>query len=62
MLAGHDSAVESAQFSADGKSYSRGFEVIEYPHITRYHIYDDAEATSAAQCAGGPATGPSQHT
>jgi LmbE family N-acetylglucosaminyl deacetylase len=30
--------------SADGKSYARGFEVIEYPHITRYHIYDDADA------------------
>jgi LmbE family N-acetylglucosaminyl deacetylase len=35
----------TASVSADGKSYSRGFEVIEYPHITRYHIYDDAEAT-----------------
>ena len=31
--------------SAEGKSYSRGFEVIEYPHIRRYHIYDEAEAT-----------------
>ena len=30
--------------TADGNSYSRGFEVIEYPHITRYHIYDDADA------------------
>jgi LmbE family N-acetylglucosaminyl deacetylase len=30
--------------SADGKSYRRGFEVIEYPHIKRYHIYDDADA------------------
>ena len=31
--------------SSEGKSYNRGFEVIEYPHIRRYHIYDDAEAT-----------------
>jgi LmbE family N-acetylglucosaminyl deacetylase len=31
--------------SAGGKEFTRGFEVIEYPHIQRYHIYDDAEAT-----------------
>ena len=31
--------------ASDGKSYTRGFEVIEYPHIKRYHIYDEAEAT-----------------
>ena len=28
-----------------GKAYDRGFEVIEYPHIRRYHIYDEADAT-----------------
>ena len=31
--------------SADGKTYDRGYEVIEYPHIRRYHIYDASEAT-----------------
>jgi LmbE family N-acetylglucosaminyl deacetylase len=31
--------------SSDGKRYTRGYEVIEYPHIRRYHIYDEAEAT-----------------
>ena len=31
--------------SANGQTYTRGFEVIEYPHIKRYHIYDDADAT-----------------
>jgi LmbE family N-acetylglucosaminyl deacetylase len=31
--------------SANNQSYARGFEVIEYPHIRRYHIYDDADAT-----------------
>jgi hypothetical protein len=31
--------------AAGDKTYSRGFEVIEYPHIRRYHIYDEAEAT-----------------
>jgi LmbE family N-acetylglucosaminyl deacetylase len=34
-----------AVVSADGKEFARGFEVIEYPHIQRYHIYDEAEAT-----------------
>jgi LmbE family N-acetylglucosaminyl deacetylase len=34
-----------AVVSWGGKSYDRGFEVIEYPHIRRYHIYDDADAT-----------------
>ena len=34
-----------AVVSAAGKTYNRGYQVIEYPHITRYHIYDDAEAT-----------------
>ena len=23
------------------RRYDRGYEVIEYPHIRRYHIYDD---------------------
>jgi hypothetical protein len=27
------------------QNYTRGFEVIEYPHIKRYHIYNDADAT-----------------
>ncbi len=31
--------------SAAGQSYNRGFQVIEYPHIKRYHIYDEADAT-----------------
>jgi LmbE family N-acetylglucosaminyl deacetylase len=31
--------------SAGGGEFARGFEVIEYPHISRYHIYDEAEAT-----------------
>ena len=31
--------------SANNQSYTRGFEIIEYPHIKRYHIYDDADAT-----------------
>jgi hypothetical protein len=31
--------------SANGQNYTRGFEVIEYPHIRRYHIYDSAAAT-----------------
>jgi hypothetical protein len=31
--------------SSGGQTYDRGFEVVEYPHIKRYHIYDAAEAT-----------------
>jgi LmbE family N-acetylglucosaminyl deacetylase len=31
--------------TAAGQTYNRGYEVIEYPHIRRYHIYTDAEAT-----------------
>ena len=31
--------------TADGQSANRGFQVIEYPHIRRYHIYDDADTT-----------------
>jgi LmbE family N-acetylglucosaminyl deacetylase len=34
-----------AVVSSGGRSYDRGFEVIEYPHIKRYHIYDAADAT-----------------
>jgi hypothetical protein len=28
---------------AGGQTFNRGYEVIEYPHIRRYHIYDDAD-------------------
>ena len=31
--------------SSGGRTYARGFQVIEYPHIKRYHIYDAADAT-----------------
>jgi LmbE family N-acetylglucosaminyl deacetylase len=31
--------------SSGGATFERGYEVIEYPHIKRYHIYDDAAAT-----------------
>ena len=31
--------------TAAGVSFDRGYEVIEYPHIRRYHIYDAAETT-----------------
>jgi LmbE family N-acetylglucosaminyl deacetylase len=31
--------------SANGKTFDRGFQVIEYPHIRRYHIYDTAHTT-----------------
>jgi len=31
--------------SADGKNFDRGYEVIEYPHIRRYHIFNDADTT-----------------
>jgi LmbE family N-acetylglucosaminyl deacetylase len=31
--------------SANGKAFDRGFQVIEYPHIRRYHIYDAAHTT-----------------
>src|SRR5439155_37519 len=34
-----------AVVTANGQSFDRGFEVIEYPHIRRYHIYDSAAAT-----------------
>lgn len=31
-----------AMATMDGKAFDRGFQVIEYPHIRRYHIYDAA--------------------
>jgi hypothetical protein len=31
--------------TANGRSFDRGFQVIEYPHIRRYHIYDTAHTT-----------------
>jgi LmbE family N-acetylglucosaminyl deacetylase len=31
--------------AAAGQSFDRGYEVIEYPHIRRYHIYDAADTT-----------------
>jgi LmbE family N-acetylglucosaminyl deacetylase len=31
--------------TAGGKDFARGFQVVEYPHIRRYHIYDNADAT-----------------
>ena len=34
-----------AAASANGQTFDRGFQVIEYPHIRRYHIYDDAHTT-----------------
>ena len=34
--------VRAIATTTDGHAFDRGFEVIEYPHITRYHIYDDA--------------------
>jgi hypothetical protein len=29
----------------NGQAFARGYQVIEYPHIRRYHVYDDARAT-----------------
>jgi LmbE family N-acetylglucosaminyl deacetylase len=31
-----------AVVSANGQTFDRGYRAVEYPHITRYHIYDDA--------------------
>jgi LmbE family N-acetylglucosaminyl deacetylase len=31
--------------SVNGQTFGRGYEVIEYPHIRRYHIYADAQTT-----------------
>ena len=33
-----------AVVSSGGLSFDRGYEVVEYPHIRRYHIYDAADA------------------
>ena len=35
--------VRAVVTAADGRTYDRGYQVIEYPHIRRYHIYDPAE-------------------
>jgi LmbE family N-acetylglucosaminyl deacetylase len=32
-----------ASVSIDDRAYDRGYQVIEYPHIRRYHIYDNAD-------------------
>jgi len=34
-----------AVVTANGQTFDRGYEVIEYPHIRRYHIYENADAT-----------------
>jgi LmbE family N-acetylglucosaminyl deacetylase len=34
-----------ATATLDGKTFDRGYEIVEYPHIRRAHIYDDAQAT-----------------
>ena len=31
--------------TANGQTFDRGYDVIEYPHIRRYHIYDEARTT-----------------
>jgi LmbE family N-acetylglucosaminyl deacetylase len=31
--------------AANSKTFDRGFQVIEYPHIRRYHVYDTAHTT-----------------
>jgi LmbE family N-acetylglucosaminyl deacetylase len=31
--------------SAGAQTFTRGFQVVEYPHIRRQHIYEDADAT-----------------
>jgi len=35
----------AAVVTADGQTYSRGYQVIEYPHTHRRHIYDAARTT-----------------
>ncbi len=32
-----------AVVTSGGQTYDRGYEVVEYPHIRRYHIYDPAD-------------------
>jgi LmbE family N-acetylglucosaminyl deacetylase len=34
-----------ASASLNGSAFDRGYEVVEYPHITRAHIYDAADTT-----------------
>jgi LmbE family N-acetylglucosaminyl deacetylase len=34
-----------ATATTNGQTFGRGFQVVEYPHIRRYHIYDDAHTT-----------------
>ena len=31
--------------TVNGQAFARGYQLIEYPHIRRYHVYDDARAT-----------------
>ena len=31
--------------TSSGRAFTRGYQVIEYPHIRRYHLYDDADTT-----------------
>jgi len=33
-----------AVVTSGGQTFDRGYEVVEYPHIRRYHIYDPADA------------------
>lgn len=35
----------SAVVTANEQSFHRGYQVVEYPHIRRYHIYDNADTT-----------------
>ena len=35
----------AATATLNGQAYDRGFQVIEYPHIRRQHIYASADAT-----------------
>jgi LmbE family N-acetylglucosaminyl deacetylase len=35
----------AAAITADGQTYSRGYQIIEYPHIRRQHIYEAARTT-----------------
>ena len=34
-----------ASFTANGAEFRRGFQVVEYPHIRRQHIYEDADVS-----------------
>ena len=35
----------TASVTAGSQTFDRGYQTIEYPHITRYHIYDPAQTT-----------------